>query len=224
MKLIPLQVLFCCALSAASTTVLFNPTSTTAGPFPSNAVTVSDSTQETNLRVQLPSSNDCVTNAAQSVCSNTSLLNQLDGFSVNSRIMVCFSAPINTGTLQSAINILPLSGGSAIPVNQVVYDPNSNCAFAKPNQVLNQQSQYLLVVSGTIQDATGKLVSPDPAFASCLASNTGYCQTLAQAISAAAAPLASLKATIVSLFTTMSATVWVQNAHAYIAANPPGAA
>jgi dienelactone hydrolase len=176
------------------------------------------------LRVQLPSSNDCVTNAAQSVCSNTSLLNQLDGFSVNSRIMVCFSAPINTNTLQSAINILPLSGGSAIPVNQVVYDPNSNCAFAKPNQVLNQQSQYLLVVSGTIQDTAGKVVSPDPAFATCLASNTGYCQALAQAISASAAPLASLKVAIVSLFTTMSATVWVQNAHAYIAANPPGAA
>ena len=41
----------CCA---ARTTVVFQPESLTGGPFPSNALTVADSTQKTGIHVNLP--------------------------------------------------------------------------------------------------------------------------------------------------------------------------
>ncbi len=227
MRLFLPYVLLCSSLCAASTTVLFGPTSTTTGPFPSNALTLTDNTQQTGLTIQLPATNNCIPGSAQSVCGDAptlGLLNHLDGFSVNPRVMVCFSGPVQTSTLQSGINLVPVVGGAAISINQVIYDPNSNCAFAKPNQVLAQQSQYLLVVSGTIQDASGKPVVSDPAFLSCLASSSGYCRTLVNASAATASSLHPLHPVALSLFTTMSATAWMNKVYGFVSANPLGPA
>src|SRR5579875_80712 len=117
---------------AGTTTALYNPVSPTTGPFPANALTTRDAAQRTGLRIDLPSSFDtCDVTESPSVCSNTSLLNQLDGFSVNPRIMVCFSAPVDSKTLQIGIHIIPARGGASVPINQVIIDPNSNCVFAK---------------------------------------------------------------------------------------------
>jgi hypothetical protein len=144
-------------------------------------------------------------------------VNQLDGFSVNPRLMVCFSAPVDPNTLQTGISITALVDGSMISINQIIYDPSSNCAFAKPNQVLNQRSQYLLVVNGSIRDTSGQPVTADPAFVSCLASNTGYCSALSQAVRNSVKPSASVVAA--SLFTTMSATIWLEQARNYVDGN-----
>src|SRR5581483_1142946 len=105
-------VSFTLTLSAGQTTVRFQPSSLTVGPFPTNALTVADATQATGLRVNLPSDNDaCDPDSSPSVCSNSGLLNQLDGFIVNPRLMVCFSAAVDPNTLKSGITITPLSGG-----------------------------------------------------------------------------------------------------------------
>lgn len=227
MKLLFPYILFCSCLCAASTTVLFGPTSTTTGPFPSNALTVADNTQQTGLTIQLPATNFCNPALAQSVCGDAptlGLLNRLDGFSLNPRVMVCFSGPVQANTLRSGIKFIPVGGGAAIPVNQVIYDPNSNCAFAKPDQVLAQQTQYLLVVSATIRDAGGEPVDFDPALLNCLASYSGYCRTLVNAAAATAWSLLPLNPVAVSLFTTMSATAWMDKAYSYVTANPLGQA
>jgi hypothetical protein len=208
---------------AVPTSVLFQPLSTTVGPFPSNALTISDSTQQTGLRIQLPSSSDtCDANAAPGVCSNVSLLNQLDGFSVNPRLMLCFSAPVDPNSLQTGLTIIALDNGASASVNQIIYDPGTNCAFAKPSQVLNQQSQYLLVVNGSIRDASGQPVAADPAFVNCLASNTGYCSALSQAVKKFVKPSAGVVAA--SLFTTMSATTWLEQARNYVDGSAPAPA
>src|SRR5581483_9511187 len=78
---------FC--LAAAPTTVVYDPSSVSGGPFPSNVLTVADSSESTGLRVNLPAGNDCTMTGDPSVCSNSALLDQLDGFSVNPRVMVC---------------------------------------------------------------------------------------------------------------------------------------
>ena len=99
----------CCFLSG-QTTVVFQPGSTTGGPFPSNALTVTDSGNRTGVQINLPSSAEFCNSASNaSVCSNTALLNQLDGFSVNPRVMVCFSGDINSATLSGGIKLIPLS-------------------------------------------------------------------------------------------------------------------
>jgi dienelactone hydrolase/cytoskeletal protein CcmA (bactofilin family) len=225
MKAIVLQLLISFSIWAGPTTVFFQPTSTTVGPFPSNALTVSDPTQQTGLLVQLPSSsNSCSPASAPGVCSNESLLNQLDGFSVNPRVMVCFSASVDSNTLQTGISIIPLGGGATVSINQIIYDPASNCAFAKPNQVLNQKSEYLLVVTSLVRDAGEQPVAADPGFATCLASTTGYCSALSSAVKTSLRATASYNVVAASLFTTMSATSWLEQARRYVDANPPGPA
>lgn len=209
----------------AGTTVLYQPSSQTVGPFPANVLTTADSQQMTGLRVNLPASFDtCDPESSPSVCSNTALLNQLDGFSVNPRIMVCFSGPIDTTTLSNGVTIVPLAkAGAAISINQIFYDPETNCAFAKPNQVLNQQSQYLLTVSDSVHDAGGTSVVPDAAFTACLQGGPdAYCAALSHAVKQVKYPIAHL--TSASLFTTLSATIWMENARRFVNAHQLGVA
>ncbi len=219
--------LLCICLStcvwAGNTTALYNPTLPTTGPFPANVLTTADTTQKTGLRISLPSSfNTCDVIASPSVCSNIALLNQLDGFSVNPRIMVCFSAPIDSTTLQAGIQILPLNGGASVSINQIIIDPNSNCVFAKPNQILNQQSHYLLLVTDSVTDSKGQKIKEDDAFKSCLKSSDAYCESLEAALDQVTQqPASSKKVVLASLFTTMSATTWLEKARAFVAANQP---
>jgi Bacterial Ig-like domain len=205
-------------LLAGQTTVLYNPATPTVGPFPTNALSVADAGQKTGMRINLPSSFEtCDVATSPSVCSNTALLNQLDGFSVNSRIMACFSAPIDTTTLKSGIQLIPVGSGQAVSINQIIFDPVSNCAFAKPNQVLNQQSRYLLVITDSVHDATGKKVKEDSAFKNCLKSSDSYCEALASALQQVPQqPGSANKVIAASLFTTMSATSWLEQARRYV--------
>ncbi|MBV9442049.1 MAG: hypothetical protein JO217_05085, partial [Acidobacteriaceae bacterium] len=122
---------------AGQTTVLYEPSSLTAGPFPSDVLTAADTTQITGHRIALPpAESSCDPSQSLPVCTNTDALNQFDGFSVNPRLMVCFSAPVDTSTLPSGLNLYAAGSSNPITVNQIIYDPATNCAFAKPNQVL----------------------------------------------------------------------------------------
>src|SRR4051812_39861006 len=95
---------------AAQTTVVFKLKSTVGGPFPNNSLTVPDLLQKSGLRINLPpEENTCAFSSSSAVCGNRELLNKLDGFSENPRLMVCFSGPINPDTLQPGIFILPVS-------------------------------------------------------------------------------------------------------------------
>jgi hypothetical protein len=221
MKALFLSIVLGSCLCSAQTTALYNPALPTVGPFPSNSLTVSDSTQQTGLRINLPSSfASCDPLSSPSVCSNTDLLNQLDGFSVNARLMACFSGPVNTSTLEAGIEILPVGGG-AVSANQIIFDPGSNCAFAKPNQVLNQQSQYLLIVTNSVRDSSGKKVTASSDFEACLGSSDPYCTALANALDQVHPPGLVNKIVTASLFTTMSATNWLEQARRYVDANQP---
>lgn len=223
MKAIFLSAVLASCVWAGQTTALYNPELPTAGPFPANALTVTDATQKTGMRMNLPSSFEtCDPSSSPSVCSNTALLNQLDGFSVNSRLMACFSGPVDTSTLQAGVQILPVAGGAAVSINQIIFDPASNCAFAKPNQVLNQQSQYLLVVTDSVHDSGGKKVKSSDAFTACLQSSDPYCDSLADALQNMHRPAASSNRIVTaSLFTTMSATTWLEQARRFVDANQP---
>lgn len=203
-----------CCLCTAQTTVQYDPQSPTNGPFPSNTLITPDATQKTGVRVNLPSLFEtCDITTSPSVCSNTALLNQLDGFSVNPRVMACFSAAIDPATVTNGIEIVPVAGGPAIPINQTIVDPGSNCVFAKPNQVLSQQSNYLLLVTDAVRDSSEKRVQADPNFTACLKSSDPYCESLAAALRFASPRGANVVSA--SLFTTMSATTWLEQARRY---------
>src|ERR1019366_2082194 len=74
------------------------------------------------------------------------------------------------------------------------------------------------------RDAGGQPVAADPGFPTCLANNTTYCSALSLAMKNSVRPPASSNVVAASLFTTMSATAWLEQARKYVDANPPGPA
>src|SRR6266849_5870383 len=80
--------------------VQFDPSNPEIGPYPSDFLTVPDSTQLTGRRVNLPLPN-C--DAQPSLCTHLGIINQLDGFNVQPRLRVRFSGPADTSTLGKGI-------------------------------------------------------------------------------------------------------------------------
>lgn len=197
----------------ADTTVLFAPNSPATGPFPSNALTLPNTSQKTSVQVNMPTSS-CNAAVPPSSCTNALLLNQLDGFSVNPQIVVCFSGAIDVGTLAGGIQIVPVTkSGRQVAINRILYDPTSNCAYAKPDQVLAQQTEYLLTVDSSVLDTGRQKVKADPQFTACMNGGSAYCTALSAAVNQM-----HVKGGLVgaSLFTTMSATDWLEKAQAFV--------
>jgi hypothetical protein len=146
--------------------------------FPSDTLTVEDAAQKTGLRVNLPLP-DC--DAQPADCRDLGWLNELDGFSPNTSLRVRFSGAVDPGTFKDGIHLVALGDPPAepIPVNQVVWDPATNTAFAKPDRLLDQGRRYMLMVTDAVRDTAGNPVE-------------------------AAA----------SIFTTLSATSWLERARA----------
>lgn len=206
---------------AGETKVLFQTDSVTGGLFPSDRLTTPDPSTRTGLRMDLPpSENFCDADTYASVCSNAALLNQLDGFSLHSRVMVCFSDDVQPTTLTDGIKLIPLdSPQKVISINQVLYhsDSKSHCAYARPDSVLDQGSRYLLLVTNAVMDKNGQPVRDDGSFKRSLLKGDPYDSALAAALNSFSSPL-PLSGSIVaaSLFTTMNATSWLQDVHDYV--------
>jgi hypothetical protein len=126
---------------------------TSAGqPFPSNLFTVPDAAQLTGVRVQLPQPN-CATNPSD--CADVAVLNALDGFNIQPRISIPFSAPIDLSTVSSATVFLVGPRDHVVGINQVVWEPLTNTLHVESDEQLAQDSTYLLVVTDGIRDAAG---------------------------------------------------------------------
>ncbi len=127
---------------------------TSAGqPFPSNLYTTPDSSQLTNVRVDLPTPN-CVTNPSD--CADVAVLNTLDGFNIQPRISIPFSGPIQPSTVSSSTVFLVGPGDHVVGINQVVWEPATNTLHVESDEQLVQDATYLLVVSRGVHDAGGQ--------------------------------------------------------------------
>jgi hypothetical protein len=213
----------------AGTTVLFDPSSPGTGPFPTDFLTTPDPLQRTNLRIDLPVPS-CA--SQYTACQEAGLLDQLDGFSVRARLQVRFSGPVNTATLRNGIFFVALDNltqdepginkpGDAIAIDRAIWDPAGNSVYAKPASVLDQHRRYALVVTDAVTDAGGLAVTADPAFTACLQGATPYCVSLAQALAGITVPLPGHRIVAASVFTTMSATAWLEPARAILPYVPP---
>jgi|SwirhisoilCB3_FD_contig_51_989634_length_2281_multi_2_in_0_out_0_1 hypothetical protein len=167
------------AMAAAATHPLFNLQSNTQSPFPSDRFTLLDSQQTTGLRVNLPSPN-CVTNPSD--CADVALVNQLDGFNLQPRLSIPFDGAIDVNSVNSkTIFLVQLPnrfalgrefegddlGGfkpNIIGINQVVWDPASLTLFAESDQHLDQDSNYLLVITNGVHDAAGNPIQASREF------------------------------------------------------------
>ena len=128
---------------------------------------------------------DC--DALPSDCLEVAAVNELDGFHLLPRLSVSFSDAVNPATLKSGILIVWLDNlttdepgqgdpGKVSAVNQIVYDPVTNIATARSNDVLDQHRHYAILVTDAVQDAAGNPVTADPNFTACIqAPADDYC-------------------------------------------------
>ena len=221
--------LFASVTFAGGVTVRFDPSTPAVGPYPTNALTVADAAQLTGRRINLPLP-DCA--AEPSTCAELNNVNQLDGFSIRPRIRVRFSGPIDPNTLVKGIFLVPLGGpakpgygaqyGTPIPINTVMYDPKTDTAYAEPDQVLDQGARYALIVTGGVRDLAGDPVQADPALINSHWQAGDYFDELWVALW----PLAFTNRfhpdwiAGASVFTTLSATSWMEKARAAIQSSP----
>jgi hypothetical protein len=149
----------------------FNLQSTAQSPFPSDRFTVFDSSQRTNLRVNLPSPN-CA--ARPSDCADVALLNQLDGFNTQPRISIPFDGAIDPSTVTSQTVFILRVGNLSDPsdfqpqiigINQIVWDPATLTLFVQSDQHLSQGTSYLLIITNGVRDTAGDPVEASDDFA-----------------------------------------------------------
>jgi len=122
-------------------------------PFPTNLLTVTDSTQLTGLRVDLPKP-DC--GARPSDCADVDVLDQLDGFNIQPRISIPLSGSIDLSTVSSSTVFLVSPDEDVIGTNQVVWEPAANTLHLESDQQLAQSTRYLLVVTRGVQGTDGE--------------------------------------------------------------------
>src|SRR6266536_4891611 len=121
-------------------------------PFPTNLYTVSDASQITGLRVDLPKPN-CATHPSD--CADIDVLDTLDGFNIQPRISIPFSGPIDLSTVSSSTVFLVGPGDNVVGINQAVWEPATNTFHAESDEQLAQDATYLLVVTNGIHAADG---------------------------------------------------------------------
>ena len=128
--------------------------------FPTDQLTEADPRQLTGRRVHLSLVN-CV--EAPSTCDEISLLNGLDGWSVNPRMTLAFTGRVALDSItRSSVFVLPLGNDASEPVglSRLVWDPEGRTLYATPERVLRQGQLHALVVTSRVQDDHGRPLRP----------------------------------------------------------------
>src|ERR1700687_611799 len=122
-------------------------------PFPTNLYTVTDGTQITGLRIDLPKP-DCATHPSD--CADIDVLDALDGFNIQPRISIPFSSPIDLSTVTSSTVFLVGPQDHVVGINQAVWEPLTNTLHVESDEQLAQDTTYLLVVTRGVRGADGR--------------------------------------------------------------------
>jgi Bacterial virulence factor lipase N-terminal len=155
---------------AASVQALFGLSAPQSGPFPSDHFTNPDPTQNTGLRIALPKP-DCAIRPSD--CEDIDVLNELDGFNLQPRLSIPFDGLIDVASVTSeSVFLVSLgstlpggnSGGRIVGIDQVVWDTFTNTLYVESDELLDQNTRYVLVVTKKVTDAGGKSVKAANAF------------------------------------------------------------
>ncbi len=150
---------------------LFDLSQPQTGPFPANVFTVPDRSHNTGRRVNLPFP-DCQVHVSD--CMDLAVLNELDGFNLQPRLSIPFSGPIDVDSVSSSTvflislgSTLPHGGdprGTAVGINQTVWDVATNTLHVESDALLAQHTRYALIVTNGVRDADGDPVEASPEF------------------------------------------------------------
>ena len=220
---------------AEGVSVRFDFSSPSTTPFPTDRFTNVDFAQNTFKRVDLPKPN-CTVQISD--CADIDVINTLDGFNTQPRITVPFTGDIDVATVTSDTVFLvnlgdTLSGagfGQRVGVNQVSFEPATKTLVFESDELLNQHSRYLLVITNGIKDAAGDPIEgrgferflKEPGNDDAQDRNLmGYQKALKDGEHSARSERHRIVG--LSLFTTQSITADLQKIHAQIAHSHPAA-
>jgi hypothetical protein len=221
---------------AASVQPLFDLSSPSSGPFPSDRFTVLDLHNNTLLRVNLPKP-DCAVQVSD--CQDLDVINTLDGFNLQPRLSIPFSGPIDPASVSSdTVFLVSLGdalgghGGHVVGINQIVWDPATNTLHAESDEFLDQHTRYLLVVTTDVKGADGRPIGRD-AFDDFLDDHPRRfrrldlgleAHRLALKLALARAQVPRHQVAAASIFTTQSATAVLEKIRRHIKDTTPGPA
>jgi putative cell wall-binding protein len=114
--------------------------------FPTDALTVPDAAQVTGRRMNLPLP-DCT--VFKSSCNDVRIINELDGFDLDPRIVIELDAAPD-GDLAEVFSeevayVEAVDGGERIPLNRLVFDPETTTLYAHPSSQLRESTTYRAV-------------------------------------------------------------------------------
>jgi hypothetical protein len=156
------------------------------------------------------------------------VLDGLDGFSVQPRISIPFSGPIDVSTVSGAtVHLLAAGCPTCTPIgiNQVVWEPATNTLHVESDELLRQHTTYLLVATTGVRDGSGKPVDRTTfqhdlnLGQSGSAATKAYRKALIDGLDNAGVDLGTVAAA--SLFTTQSATADLEKIRGQIDASSP---
>src|SRR5712692_8783808 len=122
--------------------------------FPSDTLTVPDSSQLTGRRINLAKPADCTANKSE--CDEITLLDQFDGFDLDPTIAIGFASAIDVNKVDdSTAFVQAVGGGPTIGLNRLVWDPSTNKLYGHPKRQLEEDTEYRLMVTSGINGQAG---------------------------------------------------------------------
>ena len=145
---------------AAGVSVKYDFSTPNGSPFPSDRFTRADWSNLTHKRVNLPKP-DCAVRVSD--CADIDVINTLDGFNTQPRISIPFNGGINPATVTSDTVYLVNLGdtqngrgfGQRVGINQIAWDAASKTLVFESDELLNQHTRYLVVVTNGVKDGAG---------------------------------------------------------------------
>ena len=203
------------SLAQAGVQPSYDRSSPEGSPFPSDRWTTVDWSQQTGLRVDLPKP-DCA--ARPSDCADIDVLNTLDGFNVQPRISIPFTGAIDPATVSSSsVFLIRIPDHAITGVNQIVWEPAADTLHVESDQLLRQQTAYILVVTDRVRDASGGPIESAP-FRSDLHHN------MSELVRGLPGKLRLHDVAVATVFTTQSVTPQLEQVRAQIKGSTPATA
>ncbi len=184
-------------------------------PFPSDRWTAVDWSQPTGLRVDLPKP-DCAVRPSD--CADIDVLNTLDGFNVQPRISIPFTGAIDPNSVSSSsVFLIRIPDHAITGVNQIVWEPAANTLHVESDQLLKQDTTYILVVTKHVRAASGEPIESAP-FRRDLHHN------MSELVHGLPHKLRLADVAVATVFTTQSVTPLLEQVRHQIKASTPAAA
>ncbi len=167
------------------------------------------------MRVDLPKP-DCTVRPSD--CADIDVLNMLDGFNVQPRISIPFTGPIDPSSVSSSsVFLIRIPDHAITGINQIAWEPAADTLHVESDQLLRQNTTYILVVTNRVRDANGQPIESAP-FRSDLHHN------MSELVRGLPATLRLADVAVATVFTTQSVTPQLEQVRAQIKASTPAAA